>query len=40
MINNKKNVKKRFIVQMIARRNKGKSIKVIYYKPLNNFNEK
>ena len=28
------NVKKRFIVQMVAQRNKGKSIKIMYYKPL------
>ena len=34
MFNKKINVKKRFIVQMVARRNKGKSIKIIYYKPL------
>ena len=38
MFNEKTNVKKRFIVQMIAGRNKGKSIKIIYYKPLNQFN--
>ena len=35
MISNKKFiVKNRLMIQMIARRNKGKSIKIIYYKPL------
>ena len=28
------NIKNKVMIQMIARRNKGKSIKIIYYKPL------
>lgn len=38
MINNNNfkqfNIQNRLMIQMIARRNKGKSIKIIYYKPL------